>query len=356
MNILITGATGFLGTNLVKKLVQNGHLIYVLARSEKKFEELIKKIEVQHRKQVIQIQGELTKKNLGLHEDFLQSLVGEIDTIYHTAAYLSFDEEKREDLLSINIDGTKHVLEVADTLKVKKFIHVSTAYTLGTRTIGTETLYPTDSTFINSYEESKCKAEHLVMSYQNSFDVTIMRPAIIIGDSETGEAGTTFGLYGILRAIELLKKKTVRKKADVASYRLLMDKYTLSNIVPVDYVVNVLYLGLIYGEKNTIYHITNPTPPSNEKVFNMIKEVYDFDLISLASYQEKATLTDEELKINQPLEVFKDYLNRTIVFEDGNTASLLRKVNQTTLNMDEAMLNRILTGYRDRKKVLDAVN
>ncbi|WP_240620438.1 SDR family NAD(P)-dependent oxidoreductase [Peribacillus acanthi] len=352
MNIFITGATGFLGSNLVKKLVEEHHDVYVLVRNQNKLESLYKKLNVNHRNQIHVIEGELSREYLGIPSSILHKMMGKIDAIYHMAAFLSFDEEKREEVLDMNIKGTQYVLDLAEILKVKKFIHVSTAYTLGTRIKGLETLYPLDSTFINSYEESKCHAEHLVMSYKEVFDVMIMRPAIIIGDSNTGEADTTFGLYGILRTVELLKKR-VQKRDTLGqeNYRLVIEKDTVSNLVPVNYVTKALVLGLKHGRKNTIYNITNPKAPTNEIVFEAIREGLEFPFITIVSQSQIGVLTDYEMKLNQPLEVFKDYLNRSIIFESDNTRELLEIENEAELNLDKEMLLRIIKGFQKSKVI-----
>ncbi|WP_163102586.1 SDR family NAD(P)-dependent oxidoreductase [Peribacillus alkalitolerans] len=352
MNIFITGATGFLGSNLVKKLVEEHHDVYVLVRNQNRLETLYKKLSVDQIKKIHVIEGELSKEYLGIHASTLQKLMGKVDAIYHMAAFLSFDEAKREEVLEMNIRGTQHVLDLAEILKVKKFIHVSTAYTLGARTKGLETLYPLDSTFINSYEESKCHAEHLVMSYNEILDVMIMRPAIIIGDSDTGEADTTFGLYGILRSVELLKKRVLKRETiGEETYRLVIEKDTVSNLVPVNYVIKALVLGLLHGRKNMIYNITNPNAPTNKLVFEAIKEGLEFPFVTIVPESQKGLLTDYEMKLNQPLEVFKEYLNRSIVFKSDNTKELFENANETELNMDKEMLVRIVQGFQ-RKKVV----
>lgn len=346
LNIFITGATGFLGGYLVHHLVEEGHNVYTLVRNQKKFEALINKQAPEHREKIVAIEGELLKEDLGIDSTTLKSLIGKIDVVYHSAAILSFDENAREISFEMNLEGTKRVLQFAEKVQAKKFIHVSTAYTLGDRTNGVESLYPIDSTFINSYEESKCHAEHLVMSHKDRFDVMIMRPAIIVGHSETGEADTTFGMYGVLRTIKLLKKKAARgKSSESLHFRLLMDEETVSNIVPVDYVAKVLTLGLTYGKKNTIYNITNSNPPSNAFVLEIIKEVLNYQGIGLIPYSRKEELSNLEIKLNDPLEVFKDYLNRSITFSDTNTRELLELAGEKTLNMDKSMLERIIGGY-----------
>ncbi|MDQ0254732.1 nucleoside-diphosphate-sugar epimerase [Evansella vedderi] len=352
VNVLITGGTGFVGTSLVKKLVEDRHHVYVIVRSQKKAEKLLQSLETDLKKFVYIIEGDLSLENLGLTKNKVKELAGTIDIVYHSAAFLSFDEADREKLFYINVNGTRNLLDLSETLGVQKFIHVSTAYTLGARTDGYEDLYPLDSTqFVNAYEESKCHAEHLVMKYKDSFDVMIMRPGIIIGDSNTGEADTTFGLYGVLRAVELLKKINARLNSK-DPYRLVVDKTKVSHLVPVDYITQLLILGMTHGKKNKIYNLVNPTPPSNGLVMDTIKEGLEFSSIDLISCEKEQPLSDLELKVNQQLVVFKEYLNRSIIFRDENTRELLNYANESALQMDREMLLRIVEGFRNRRELV----
>ncbi|WP_100331129.1 SDR family NAD(P)-dependent oxidoreductase [Bacillus xiapuensis] len=350
MNILITGATGFLGAKLVTKLLEDGHQVYALVRNERKFSALLEKIEKTYRGHLFPVKGDLTEEYLGIDPSVRQPLIGKLDAVYHTAAILSFDERQREQSFAMNVEGTRRALDLAKLVQAKKFIQVSTAYTLGKRTEGVEALYPLDSVFTNSYEESKCHAEHVAMSYLDFFDVMIMRPAIIIGDSNTGEADTAFGLYGILRTLEVLKKRAAKKMShDQTVFHLLMDQEATSNIVPVDYVAKVLALGLHHGESGGIYNIINPAPPTNQEVLEVAKQVLDFDAVQIWPYEKKTDLSFVEQKLNEPLEVFKDYLNRSIAFDDRHTRELLHKNGEGAFQMDLDMLKRIIRGFHHRR-------
>jgi len=353
MNVFVTGGTGFLGMDLVHSLICEGHDVYVLVRSNKKALILKQRLSEAELAQLHILEGDLSGDTLGLCEEKINELIGNIDVIYHSAAYLSFDEKDREQLFEINLEGTRNLLSFAKRLEITKFIHVSTAYTLGESTEGFEQLYPRKSTnFVNAYEESKCYAEHEVMSYKENFEVVIMRPAIIIGDSETGEADTTFGMYGVMRMIELLKKRMSRSRehVDGNEIKILVGLNETTHIVPVDYITRLLVAGLKYSRNNMVYNLVNPSPPANDLIMDTIKEGMDFHAVELVPYEEVDKLSLEERKLNQPLQVFKPYLNRTIYFHDENTRELLNSIGQPTLNMDRAMLLRIVKGFRDRRK------
>lgn len=353
MNVFVTGGTGFLGMKLVQSLIREGHDVYVLVRSNRKASTLKTLLNNREVDKLHILEGDLSNDTLGLPEEKIKELMGNIDVVYHSAAYLSFDEKDREQLFKVNVDGTRNLLEFVKHLQVSKFIQVSTAYTLGESREGFEQLYPIDSTnFVNAYEESKCYAEHEVMSYKENFDVVIMRPAIIIGDSETGEADTTFGLYGVMRMVELLKKRMSRDRGHTENYevKILAGLNETTHIVPVDYIVKLLVAGIKHSQANKIYNLVNPSPPANDWIMNTIKVGMDFDVIQLVPYEEGEKLSLEERKLNEPLQVFRPYLNRTIYFHDDNTRELLKSVGQDSLNMDREMLLRIVRGFRDRRK------
>ncbi|WP_027964966.1 SDR family NAD(P)-dependent oxidoreductase [Halalkalibacillus halophilus] len=347
MNIFLTGATGFLGTNLTKRFVKHGHHVYVMVRNERKLAGLFSEVSSEEATRIHVVPGDLLVENLGITSDKIMELQGNMDVVYHTAAYLSFDESERERVFSINLTGTERVLELSKTIDAKRFVHVSTAYTLGNETVGSEELHPTDATFINAYEESKCQAEHLVMSKQAEIEPIIVRPAIIIGDSVTGEADTTFGLYGILRTVALLKKIAARKsEPENKTYSLLIEAETTSNLVPVDFVIDLLYYSLKDAVPGRIYHATNPNPPTNGEIFDAIRNGLDFHQVKLVSYEHASELTEEEWKMNQPLEVFKSYLNRSIVFKRDNTEELLSRIEAEDLQMTPNVLQHIIEGFQ----------
>ncbi|WP_158217533.1 SDR family oxidoreductase [Lottiidibacillus patelloidae] len=346
MNILLTGATGFVGKRLIKELIVEGHELYLLVRSEYKYQTLLESLSKSDAQKVHAIYGDITSINLGISQLVADDLKHNIDAIYHMAALLSFDENRKDETFRINVEGTKNVLEFAKAIAVTKFIYVSTAYTLGKKTYASETLHNTNGLFVNPYEESKCATEHLALEYNKYFEVSIMRPSIIIGDSVTGEADTTFALYGLLRGLKLLKRKVSKQDNwQETNYRLKIEPKTASNIVPVDYVAKVLALGLKYAEANKIYHITNPNPPSHESVFELIREVLDFPNLELSPHLEPQYFSEMELFLNSPLSVFHEYWDRTITFEIENTKELLSSAGEKELDLTLETLKKIISTF-----------
>ncbi|WP_110114132.1 SDR family oxidoreductase [Bacillus sp. CGMCC 1.16541] len=353
MNIFLTGATGFLGKRLIQNLLNQEHQIYVLVRNKNKFSTLRESLLPQHVSHVHPIYGDITDEKLKVSPTDYEKIEGQIDAIYHMAALLSFDPVDKDATFDVNVAGTRNVLEFAKAICAKKFFYVSTAYTLGTSEQGDEQLYSTDRLFVNYYEESKCRSEHLVYSYKEHFNVYIMRPAIIIGDSVTGEADTSFALYGLLKGLKLLKRKVSRlENWQNNTYRLLINPSTQSNFVPVDYVADVLTIGLTYAQPNTIYNITNSKPPSHRMVFDIVKELMEFPNLEMVAEPDTHTLSKEELFINEPLKVFHSYWNRSITFKNEHTKEMLKEAGQAELEMDEQMLKRIIGNSVKEKELV----
>ncbi|WP_165967166.1 SDR family NAD(P)-dependent oxidoreductase [Jeotgalibacillus sp. S-D1] len=344
MNIMITGATGFVGTKLMKSLLNEGHTLYPIIRSEKKINQFLANISEEESSRVHPIAGDITQHELGLATATQIELTNRIDILYHTAAFLSFNPADRDKTFFVNVEGTRHAISLAKKLSIPSFYHVSTAYTLGMDTYSEETLHSTDREFVNDYEESKCLAEHLVWEQRHEFNISIFRPAIIVGDSNTGEADTTFALYGLLKAVGLIKKLADRGRISAdETIHLLSNGEASNNVVPVNYVVDVLTAAVAHAEASTIYHIANNEAPSNKKVVEWIKEISGVDQLEIV--EDSSRLTKKDEVINEPMSVFHSYLTRTVIFEDSNTKKLLFKAGKQPINLTHVRYRMLIETY-----------
>ncbi|WP_026825944.1 SDR family oxidoreductase [Exiguobacterium marinum] len=345
MYIFMTGGTGFLGGRLAKELIGRGHRICMLARTPEKVNA---QFTTEEREMIDVLQGDLTAHALGADERFIDSHRGKVDLFLHMAALVKFDEELREALFETNLTGTKEALRLAKALNCRRFFHVSTAYTLGAKEIGGETLYDVSQSFLNPYEESKAHAERAVWDSREALEVSIFRPAIIVGDSKTGEADSKFTMYGYMRALELFKRKLVRRGHDFESLRLIGSATGTSNLVPVDYVTDVLLAAIEHAKAGTIYNVTNDTPPRNETMLDFMKESLSFPHLMI-SETPTSTLSSIEQSFNDMVKVFNPYLNRNIKFYDENTKQLLRDAGFSPLRLDHQSLRRIVNAYYQTK-------
>ena len=169
MNILITGAAGFIGFHLTKKLVKKGHRIRGLLLPQENGEAL------EH------LGVEIFRGNLTA-PDSLEGLTHEMDIVFHLAAR-TLDWGTRKQFEVVMVDGTRNLLE-ASQKHIFRFIYCSSvaAYGLGRNLAGFDEEAERKECGI-PYCDTKIKAEDLVSAYCNAhkIDYTIIRPANVFG-------------------------------------------------------------------------------------------------------------------------------------------------------------------------------
>src|ERR1700680_4034974 len=194
-NMLVTGATGFLGSHLTARLLEDGHHVRVLARSSKiasarsRVEEVLREIGTSHFEKLEVFEGDISLPDLGLNETAKKQVVSSTDEVWHCAASLSFEDENRDEIFRMNVDGTRNVLDLVKQTPAHRLQHVSTAYIAGNRPdVALENEINVGQTFKNAYEESKCQAELLIAEEQRkgAIKAAVYRPSIVIGDSKSG--------------------------------------------------------------------------------------------------------------------------------------------------------------------------
>ncbi len=258
--ILLTGATGFLGTQLLRTLVAAGHEVVVLVRPRagmtpaERVRRLVGPGGVSAR--VTVIGGDLTREFADVSSADLHRQAGRIDVVIHAAEIAQLDDRCSRLHYQVNVNGTRRALELARRLNASRFYHVSTAYAAGTSQDAHERLHPGTTVFRNSYERSKSLAERLVVAAADArLRTAVFRPSIVIGHSRTGEADPNLALYGFIERI-----RSFRDASDPAmqrSHRLLADPKARLNFVPVDVVCQALLLAVDAGVISGIHHVTD---------------------------------------------------------------------------------------------------
>lgn len=202
-DIFITGASGFLGRNLLRAFAENGDdRFFLLARSAQAERLISKHLNGVDSSRLSIVRGDITEPGCGVLDSCRHALSQSVREVWHVAASTSFEEAKREEIAAVNIGGTGNVLALCrEFRRLERFYHVGTAYICGVeqRSIP-EGPFPRPRQFKNPYEETKYDGEALVRTSGQPF--VIIRPSIMMGDSRTGDAGGDGRmLYGYLLAL-----------------------------------------------------------------------------------------------------------------------------------------------------------
>jgi thioester reductase-like protein len=244
MALLLTGATGFVGMEVLSRFLERtDRRVFALVRAEDE-EAAARRLRSTmttlfgrgdaYAGRVVAVPGDIESDGLGLSEESRGELAGSVRDIIHCAASVSFSlplEQSRE----INVAGTRRLLEFAELCRerggLRRFAYVSTAYVAGTHAGEfREDQLEVGQEFRNAYERSKFEAERLVRSYRDRLPIQIFRPSIVVGDRRTGWTASFNVLYAPLKAFArgAYRALPVRRSAPV-------------DVVPVDYVADAVF-------------------------------------------------------------------------------------------------------------------
>jgi thioester reductase-like protein/short-subunit dehydrogenase involved in D-alanine esterification of teichoic acids len=249
MRYVVTGGTGFIGRRVVSRILSRGDdaEVWVLVRRESlaRFERLAEEWGDRAKPLV----GDLTATNLGITDGTVTE-IGDVDHVVHCAAIydITVDEDTQR---AANVDGTRAVIDLAVRLDATLH-HVSSIAVAGNFPGEyTEEDFDVAQDLPTPYHQTKFEAEMLVRSTPG-LRYRIYRPAVVIGDSRTGEMDKVDGPYyffGLLAKLSRLPKFTPVVLPDTGR----------TNLVPVDFVVEALTeLIHVDGWDGQTFHLTAP--------------------------------------------------------------------------------------------------
>jgi len=279
--VFLTGGTGLLGSYLIGDLLRSGVKLAVLVRGNR-FESAVSRVENLVARwesraghalpRPVVLEGNLSEPGLGLSGDSLRWVRENCQSILHNAASLTFHAESEEgEPWRSNLYGTQYLLEFARETQIREFHHVSTAYVCGLRQdLVLEDELDVGQQHGNDYEVSKFQAEKLVRKADFLDSVTVYRPAIILGDSQTGYTTTFHGFYVPLKLVSTLLTRSavpgatpegmaeiIKMVSERLREILQLQGHESKNLVPVDWcsrVITEIFKNPKHHQKT--YHLT----------------------------------------------------------------------------------------------------
>ncbi|MEA2350475.1 MAG: hypothetical protein QOG86_1416, partial [Thermoleophilaceae bacterium] len=268
--IFFTGFPGFIGTRVVRSLLESDPKVRVAALVEARMGDRAREAAAKLDSDRIEIlEGDIADRKLGLSDDQLARLRAETTIAYHLAAIYDL-AVPLEIAQRVNVDGTGNVLELcASCERLERLNYVSTAYVAGTRSgVVYEHELVMGQGFKNHYESTKFQAEVWVREAMDRVPTTIVRPAIVVGDSRTGETQKFDGPYYMLRAISQAR----RAGRPVPQFGRLEATF---NVVPVDYVVAAIAAASAEPEAvDQTLHLVDPDPVTSRGLVTLLSERY----------------------------------------------------------------------------------
>jgi nucleoside-diphosphate-sugar epimerase len=267
-----TGFPGFIAKQLINQILEDGydvnHLyLLVLPSMMDHARKEIDSLTISPDKATL-LPGDITKPHLDLLPEQLHILRNTVTHVYHLAAI--YDLAVPKDIAyRVNVHGTHCVNNFVLMLsRLERYTYFSTSYVAGTREGDIlETELDMGQSFKNHYEHTKFQAEVAVQSIIEKVPVTIIRPGIVVGHSQTGETIKFDGPYFILNFFEALR--------NVPFLPYLGNGDAEGNFVPVDFIVRATsYLSHHDIGIGKTYQLTDPHPYTAKQVYRMLMKEY----------------------------------------------------------------------------------
>lgn len=302
--ILITGASGLVGSHLALQLLQSGERVRALKRRSSNLQ-LIESIFAHHNAnhllpEIEWVDGDLL--DLGALEDAMQG----ITTVYHAAALISFESAKEKDLFRVNAEGTANIVNLCLDLGIQHLCYISSIAALGKTTYGslvTEDLHWKKDPSHSVYAISKYTAEREVWrGMEEGLHAVILNPGFIVGYGKSKQgslqlfdalkkSGSWFtnGITGYVdvrdvadAAIRLTKEKVNGKRfilvSDNLTYREVFDTILKTwNRKTTSTFASPFLLGLGWRLEKLWSLITNRTPRITKETARAAHEINRFD-------------------------------------------------------------------------------
>ena len=315
--VFLTGATGFLGMEVLARLLEAGDrevLALVRAKddagAEQRLDDVLAKLwddPAPYRERVSAVRGELTQPGLGLG-DRSDEIADRTHAVLHCAASISFDLPLPE-ARAINVDGTSRVLDFALDAQgrggLERFLHVSTAYVSG-RHEGAfrERQLDTGQSFRNTYEQTKADAEQIV-GMAKELGPAIARPSIVMGESDSGWTPAFNVLYWPMQAFA---RGLFKELPALPSGRV--------DIVPVDYVANALVHLLDRREAGVFNLVAGRNASSVDELTTLASEYFNKPVPPFVDPVDPDDSDNHD-------SVYVPYFDMRVVFDDARARSVL---------------------------------
>ena len=325
--VMVTGVTGFVGREVAREVLRSGRSVIVLARSrdgEPAAARVAAALGVAtDDARISVIEGDLAAPACGIDGAEWHRLRESVEIVIHCAGDTAFAPERLEPYEAAHIGGPCRLLEGLAAGRLRRWIHVSTAYVCGQRHgLILESEGHRGQAFHNAYERVKLASEGALRAAgaRSGVEVRVARPGIVVGPAPLTGGGAPSNLFfDFVRLTATLVRLAAGRPVPL---RIEAAARAPFNFVPLDYVASALVQLTEMRERSPeTFHLVAHDPPTQAEVLETIAG--RFGVRGLALVDTLDDPTPLERRVGRMLQGYRPYLGQHLVFDDANARRAL---------------------------------
>ncbi len=348
--LLVTGSTGFVGRELTRCLMASGRPVIALAR-ERDGRAPVERVAAavglapdDHRLHVIE--GDLTLPGCGLPEAQWRHLRDSVETAVHCAGETTFFPDDMATFRAGHIDGPLGLLAGLAGGRLRRWLHLSTAYVCGRRSgLVLEQEGDIGQRFHNPYERVKLESERAVRQagVQLGIDVRVFRPSIVVGPAPETAGGLPANLFfSFIRMVAAIAR---RSNGFAGPLRIATRPHARFNIVPVEYVTEAMVALAEHPEGvGQTVHLVVSDAPTQERMAGMIMARLGLTGLFVVDSRHVEILDPSPLerRVARMIAGYRAYLEQDVQFDDATARRLLDRCGVPRPLLSTAAVHRLI--------------
>jgi thioester reductase-like protein len=348
--VLVTGATGFIGRQILRHQHSAERSVIDIARPREDHSAHSRVVRavghIPDKRQLEVIEADLAMPHLGLSASVLHRLQDMVEMVIHCAGDTAFFPADMEQFQAGHIDGPLTLLAALASGRLQRWGHLSTAYVCGKRS---GTVFEADGDvgqdFHNPYERVKLSAETSMRAAGDRFgvDVRIFRPSAVVGPAPDTAGGQPSNLFFIfIRMMEGLTQLSQRFKVRL---RIEAAPAARFNIVPVEYVARALTALADHPDgAGKTFHLVVSDAPAQEAMLAMIAGYFDLPGLSIVDacrtpLTKPSALERQVARLQAP---YRDYFTQDVHFDDRVAREMLDRIGLPRPVLDAQEVHRLI--------------
>jgi nucleoside-diphosphate-sugar epimerase len=348
--VLVTGVTGFVGRAVARELLGAGRPLAALTRGRPGVPAAARVAAAlglgPDDERVSVVEGDLSAPACGIDGTGWQRLRASVETVIHCAGDTAFAPERFEPYEAGHVGGPRRLLEGLAVGRLRRFVHVSTAYVCGRRQgLILESEDDVGQAFHNVYERVKLASEVALRAAgeRSAIEVRTARPAIVVGPAPLTGGGAPSNLF--FDFVRLTAALAALSSPRAVTLRIEAAARAPFNVVSVDYVAAALVQLADAPTDAGTFHLVAHDAPTQADVLATIAERLGVRGLRLVDTLEDPSPL--ERRVARMLRSYREYLLQHVVFDDANArralGAALRRRARLTRGGLHALIDLALT-------------